>query len=141
MRQRAIYSAYAGLGRSAMWHGFPMVPTLIVLCTSVLTALAAMVAFGPGGLLFFVPALPIVLFFRHLCQSDDQALFIVWLEWLCALDRRNTRAFGRTYTLSPMRYGRNYASFTATTAALRSEQRLLAALRERLRNQAPKDPS
>ncbi|WP_455289950.1 VirB3 family type IV secretion system protein [Cupriavidus necator] len=107
MRARILYSAYAGLGRTATFKGVPLIPGLFVFCASVVAAVVGAAFLGAGGLLFALPGIPVVLFFKHLCATDDQALCMVTLEVLCVLDRRNARCFGNTYTLSPMRYGRH----------------------------------
>lgn len=106
MTNQVMYSAYAGLGRTAMWKGMPLMPTLIVMCVAVFAALIGAAVFGAGGLAFALPAAPVVLFFKHMCSTDDEALRILGLEFRCWMDRRNTQCFGNTYTLSPMRYGR-----------------------------------
>ncbi|MHA6896359.1 VirB3 family type IV secretion system protein [Ralstonia pseudosolanacearum] len=106
-----MYSAYAGLGRVAMRWGIPLMPLLIVAGTFVLIALVAGALMGPGGLLFGGLAIPILLFMRRLCETDDQALRILWLEVLCVVRRRSWRMFGRTLTLAPIRYGQHLSVY------------------------------
>lgn len=111
MTEKPKYSAYAGLGRVAMFWGVPLIPLLIVMGVFVFIALLAGVLMGPGGLLFGGLAIPILLFLRKTCETDDQALRILWLEVLCVLRRRSWRMFGRTLTLAPIRYGRHLSTY------------------------------
>ena len=111
MTEKPKYSAYAGLGRVAMYWGVPLIPLLIVAGTFVFLALLAGVFMGPGGLLFGALAVPILLFIRRTCETDDQALRILWLEVLCILRRRSWRMFGRTLTLAPIRYGQHLSVY------------------------------
>ncbi|KVW77409.1 VirB3 family type IV secretion system protein [Burkholderia ubonensis] len=105
------YSAYAGLGRVANIKGIPMMPLLVVAVGSVVTAFVGALIFGPGGLLFGALGIPVVLFFREICKTDDQALRIIGLEIVCVLRRRNWLKFGKTLTLAPIRYGRTLAVY------------------------------
>lgn len=124
---RVLYSAYPGLGRTAMWRGFPLIPALIVVGASVLIAVAGGLVFGPGGLLFGLPGVPVLFFFKEICRTDDQALRILGLELLCVLARRNTHCFGGTYTLLPMRYCRQVEDIRAGVGqSSRAQQRFTA---------------
>ncbi|MBN3733174.1 VirB3 family type IV secretion system protein [Burkholderia sp. Tr-20390] len=105
------YSAYAGLGRVANWKGVPMMPLLLVAVGSVVAAFVGALFFGPGGLSFGALGIPVVLFFREICKTDDQALRIIALEIRCVLARRNWLKFGKTLTLAPIRYGRTLAVY------------------------------
>ncbi|KWE97908.1 VirB3 family type IV secretion system protein [Burkholderia ubonensis] len=106
------YSAYAGLGRVANWKGIPFMPLLLVAVGSVVTAFAgALILQSPGGLLFGALGIPVLLFFREICKTDDQALRILSLEIRCVLARRNWLKFGKTLTLAPIRYGRRLAVY------------------------------
>lgn len=145
MSHKTSYSAYAGLGRTAMWKGMPLIPTLIVLCIATLAGLIGAAVFGAGGLAFALPAVPVVLFFKHMCATDDEALRILGLEFRCVIDRRNTRCFGNTYTLSPMRYGRTAddarRAFAAHTPAAQRMRALAAMLSARGKIEAAALPS
>ena len=111
MTEKPKYSAYAGLGRVAMYWGVPLIPLLLVVGFFVFVALIAGVFMGPGGLLFGGLSVPILLFLRKTCETDDQALRILWLEVLCVLRRRSWRMFGRTLTLAPIRYGQHLSVY------------------------------
>ena len=111
MTEKPKYSAYAGLGRVAMYWGVPLIPLLLVVGFFVFVALIAGVFMGPGGLLFGGLSVPILLFLRKTCETDDQALRILWLEVLCVLRRRSWRMFGHTLTLAPIRYGQHLSVY------------------------------
>jgi type IV secretion system protein VirB3 len=110
MNGKTLYPSYAGLGRTAMFLGVPLMAALILFALSVFVALAGAAALGPGGLLLAAPAIPVFLFFKEICGTDDQALHLLWLEVQCFLDRTHARCFGNTYTLAPIRYGRRLDS-------------------------------
>ncbi|WP_346825074.1 VirB3 family type IV secretion system protein (plasmid) [Ralstonia solanacearum] len=111
MLEKPKYSAYAGLGRVASWRGIPLMALLIIAGTFAFIALVAGALMGPGGLLLGGLAIPILLFIRRMCETDDQALRILWLEVLCVLRRRSWRMFGRTLTLAPIRYGQHLSVY------------------------------
>jgi len=77
----------------------------------VLVGLLSGVFLGPGGLLLGGLAIPILLFVRKICETDDHALRILWLEVLCLRRRRAWRLFGQTLTLAPIRYGRDLLTY------------------------------
>jgi type IV secretion system protein VirB3 len=129
---KTLYSAYAGLGRTAMIWGIPLMPGLGVFVAAVMASLLGAAVLGPGGLLCAVPGAPVLIFFKRICETDDQALRILWLEMQCFLARANAGLFGKTYTLAPMKYGRTLRGYlrafesTASTA-------MFEHLRERLK--------
>ena len=136
--ERTLYPSYAGLNRTAMIGGVPMFPALIIGCTSLITSMVGGFVLGPGGLLIGSAGVPVFLFFRHVCETDDQALRLTWLEFRCWLDRRCVSVFGRTYTLAPMRYGRDLDVYTRSFSRGRDLERF-EALRQRLLAQAEED--
>jgi len=105
MSERRLYSSYAGLGRVAMIWGIPLMAALIVFALSVIAALLGAFLFGPGGFCLAVPGVPVLIFFREICATDDQALRVLAFEVMCFVSRANARFFGNTYTLGPMKYG------------------------------------
>ncbi|CAE6846864.1 hypothetical protein R75461_07285 [Paraburkholderia nemoris] len=109
--EKTLYSAYAGLGRTAMIWGIPLLAALGVFAASVMAALLGAAVLGPGGLLFAVPGVPVLVFFKEICANDDQALRILGLEVLCFLARANAGLFGRTCTFAPMKYGRTLKGY------------------------------
>lgn len=104
--EELVFPAYSGLDRVATIAGVPLIPGLIVFCACSMTGLIGGLVLGPGGFLLAATGVPLLLWFKVVCETDDQALHIVWLEILCAIDRRNAAWFGGTYTLSPAHYGR-----------------------------------
>jgi type IV secretion system protein VirB3 len=65
MSDKTLYPSYAGLGRTAMIWGVPLIPTLFVFAAAVFAALLGAATMGPGGLLFAVPSIPVFLFFKR----------------------------------------------------------------------------
>lgn len=100
------YPSYNGMGRNAMFWGIPLIPALVVLTTSVMGSLILQMFIGSSALLFGVLGIPILLYFKYLCETDDQAIRIIALEAWCYFRRGNTEPFGKTYTLVPTKYGR-----------------------------------
>ncbi|MEB2558776.1 VirB3 family type IV secretion system protein [Burkholderia cenocepacia] len=136
--EKTLYPSYAGLNRVAMIGRVPMFPALIIGCTSLFASMIGGFVLGPGGLLIGSAGVPIFLFLRHVCVTDDQALRLFWLEFRCWLDRRRVAVFGKTYTLAPMRYGRDLGVYTRSFARGRDLERF-AALRQRLLTRAEED--
>lgn len=101
-----VYPSYTALDRVASIGGIPLLPGLFVFVASLMVGMVGGVALGPVGLGLGVIGIPVLLWLRVISETDDQALRIVWLEVRCAIDRRNTRAHGGTYTLCPVRLGR-----------------------------------
>lgn len=111
MSERKLYSAYNGLTRVAMVMGVPFMAALAV-CTPVLMVTLVLAAiFGPGGLLFVFVMVPIFIYVKALCETDDQALRILWLEILCRLRRRYAYLFGKSLTITPIKYGRRLSVY------------------------------
>ncbi|WP_322058442.1 VirB3 family type IV secretion system protein [Paraburkholderia sp. J63] len=135
---RTLYPSYAGLNRIAMIGGVPMFPALITGCASLIASMTGGFVLGPGGLLIGSAGVPVFLFFRQVCETDDQALRLTWLEFLCWLDRRRVSVFGKTCTLAPMRYGRDLDVYTRAFAPGRDLERY-EALRHSLLSQALED--
>lgn len=129
--ERTLYPSFAGLNRIATIGRVPMFPALIVGCTSLIASMIGGFVLGPGGLLIGSAGVPIFLFLRHVCENDDQALHLFWLELRCWLDRRLVSIFGKTHTLAPMRYGRSLEVYTRSFSRGQDLERF-DALRERL---------
>ncbi|MCP1121319.1 VirB3 family type IV secretion system protein [Robbsia andropogonis] len=110
--ERILHPSYAGLNRTAMIGGVPMFAALIIACTSLISSLIGGFALGPGGLLIGSAGVPVFMFFRSVCLTDDRALHLMWLEFCCWINRRRVSVFGKTYTLAPMRYGRDLDLYT-----------------------------
>lgn len=100
------YPSYNGLSRVAMVWGIPLVALIVVGLGSMLIALIAAAFLGAGGVFFGVVGLPVLLYCKQVCETDDQALRIAALEIWSRFLRTNAKRFGNTFTLSPMKFGR-----------------------------------
>lgn len=101
------YASYNGLARAASIAGIPLLPALAIFGFFMLGGMFCMLVLGPGGLLFLLPAIPVLIFIRTLCETDDQALRIIGLECYWYFKRRRSH-FDRTLTFTPIRYGRSH---------------------------------
>lgn len=116
--QKARYPGFNGLGRTASIWGVPYMAMLVVVVCSMLIAMVAGFFLGPGGLAFVFLGGPVLLYFKKVCETDDQGLRIMWLEMRCRIyflmqklrasinAKRAAPRFGNTLTLAPLRYGR-----------------------------------
>lgn len=105
-----IYPSFNALGRVAMLGGVPLLAVIFIGLFSLIAAVVGAVFFGLGGMLFGAIGLPVYLYCKKVCETDDLALRIMALELWCWLQRQfsNARLFGGTYTLSPIKYGRSH---------------------------------
>lgn len=115
--ERTLYPSFEGLNRTAMVWGIPMLPGMVAVCVSLVSGLFAGVLLGPGGFLVTLACAPVLLFFKHLCVTDDQALRIMGFEFMCWVMRLRCRLFGNGLTLAPMSYGRNKKTLIRTFQA------------------------
>lgn len=106
MNNKVEYPSYNGLSRVALYWGVPLMAIVFIVMVSLIIAVFASMFFGVGGILFGAIGLPFLLYFKQICETDDQALRITLLEIFCRINRRNGKHFGNTYTLSPIQYGR-----------------------------------
>lgn len=116
--EKNTYPGFNGLGRTATLWGVPYMALLVVVVISMFTGVLVAFFVGPGGLLFVFLGFPVLLWFKSICETDDQGLRIMWLEMRCKLyfamlrlrafvnASRSAPRFGNTATLSPLRYGR-----------------------------------
>ena len=121
--EKARYPGFNGLGRTAAIWGVPYMAMLVVVVASMFTGVLVAFFVGPGGLLFVFLGFPVLLWFKHICETDDQGLWIMWLQFRCRIYfwRLRIRArvnaaraapnFGNTSTLAPLRYGRQRRVF------------------------------
>jgi len=133
--EKTLYPSYAGLNRTAMQWGVPLLPGLAVFVVSLFASLVGAAFMGPGGFVLGLPGVPIIMYFKHVSQTDDQALRITWFELLCALRRKHVSLFGKTYTLVPMRYGRTYRQIRQQLArplSLELQERFIAPFKAEL---------
>lgn len=111
MLDKQLYPAYTGLSRVAMAGGIPLLALLAVGGFFGIAAVICAAIVGPGGLLVATAALPILLFIRHLCETDDQAMRILGFEILCAFQRVKCTLYGKSLTLAPMQYGQRLSIY------------------------------
>ncbi len=103
------YPSYNGLARTALIMGaFPLVPTVLICIAAILIALILQAFIGPAGLLFVLLAVPVLFFLKSVCETDDRAMSILWLEIKTWSKRANTRFWNNTYTLTPIKYGHHH---------------------------------
>ncbi len=120
MSDKEKYPGYNGLARTPGVWGVPYMPALTVLVVSMTVALVSAGIWGPGGLLFFFLGVPVLMFFKHECETDDQGLRILWLELKCRWYWRRMRILpflrskqfsplqrADVVTLEPLRFGRH----------------------------------
>jgi type IV secretion system protein VirB3 len=120
MSDKKKYPGYNGLARTPNLWGVPYMPALVVFVGSTAVALVSAGIWGPGGLLFFFLGVPVLLFFKAECETDDQGLRILWLELKCRWywrrvrimpflrgKRRSPMQRANVATLEPLRLGRH----------------------------------
>jgi type IV secretion system protein VirB3 len=106
MDAKSKYPSFNGLSRVAMIRGVPLMAVVVSVLAALVFGFAGAAFFGIGGMLFGALPLPFLIYVKQICETDDQALRIAWLEFRCWLRRKLSPRFGETYTLSPMQYGR-----------------------------------
>jgi len=142
--EKARYPGFNGLGRTAAIWGVPYMAMLVVVVASMFTGVLVAFFVGPGGLLFVFLGFPVLLWFKHICETDDQGLWILWLQLRCRFYfwRLRIRArvnagraapnFGNTSTLAPLRYGRQRRVFRDFLQPLAKGERRLRELEQEL---------
>lgn len=113
MSERKKYPAFNGLGRVAMIWGVPLMVALAIFAPLILITVGLTFVVGPGALLFAALGVPIFLFVKNVCETDDQALHILWLELQCAVRRRYAHLYGKSFTIAPIKYGRRLSVYRA----------------------------
>jgi type IV secretion system protein VirB3 len=113
--EKARYPGFNGLGRTATIWGVPYMAMLVVVVSSMFTGVLIAFVVGPGGLLFVFLGVPVLMYFKHVCETDDLGLelrsrFYFWILTLRARVNAGHAAlrFGNTATLAPLRYGRQH---------------------------------
>lgn len=104
------YISYNGLGRSPMFWGIPYMAGLALMSFSVLGGLMLGTFVGGLGWLFTPGVgIPLALFAKMICATDDKAIELLLLEvkWtLIKLFSGNAKYHGGTLTIAPTTYGR-----------------------------------
>jgi type IV secretion system protein VirB3 len=110
--EKVEYVTYNGLGRRPMIFGVPYMPALFLFTATLLgSTFLAMKLETPAGYLVGVLAIPVFMYIKEICRTDDRAVEIVLIEmkWtLIKLFSGTARYFGGTLTFAPMRYGRRF---------------------------------
>lgn len=107
------YISYNGMGRSPMIWGVPYMFALFFGAGSLLAGMLCGLAFGPGGFLLTLVAIPVLLYVRGISSNDDQAINILLIElkWtVIKLMSGNSKYYGGTLTITPSNYGRRASS-------------------------------
>lgn len=105
--KRKKYSSLNGLGRTAMLAGIPLIPAICIVVAFIAISFVLQIFFGALAFLSVIFLIPILLFLRQVTASDDGALRILWLEFVCILKRKNYSLFGNTLTFLASEYGAN----------------------------------
>jgi type IV secretion system protein VirB3 len=140
--EKVRYPGFNGLGRTAAIWGVPYMAMLVVVVASMFTGVLVAFFVGPGGLLFVFLGFPVLLWFKSLCETDDQGLWIMWLQYRCRFyfwqlcirawvnAGRAAPRFGNTLTLAPLRYGRQRRVFRDFLQRLGKGERRLRELEQ-----------
>ena len=105
------YISYNGLGRSPMLWGIPYMTGLFVMSFSLMGGMVFGVFVSPIGWLFSVMGVPILLFVKSQCVTDDKAIDILFIEmkWFALkIFKSNAKKYGGTLTITPISFGRKY---------------------------------
>ena len=102
---------YGGMARQAMFIGVPL-PSLAVCGFIGMVATFVAMPFLQGSALFFLLLpLPIVLFLRTICATDDQALRIYLFELKWFMHKKNSKLFNGTLTILSTKFGRELSDY------------------------------
>ncbi|WP_278976653.1 VirB3 family type IV secretion system protein [Oligella urethralis] len=96
---KPIYPSYGALARPAMMMGIPVTAFAIVFLSATMLTLISFVLFGAKALFLLFLCAPVLLLFRTLCATDDQALNVIGFELLCFFKKRNAKYFNNTFTI------------------------------------------
>ena len=100
------YLTYAGVNRSALILGVPMIPMVVILIFFFSAAMFAMPLLQNKAWAIVLLALPCLWFLREVTAKDDQALRILGLELYWGFQRRNMKQHGNTFAIYATQYGR-----------------------------------
>lgn len=121
------YISYNGLGRSPMLWGVPYMAGLMIMSASVLVGMLISMKFGGAGWLFALIGLPLIIFVRMICETDDAAVKILLLEVKWSLKKMlggNAQFHGGTFAFAPVNYGRNEKQVARYFKAVDKEESL-----------------
>jgi virB3-like protein len=104
MDEFSEHPSYNALDRTAMFMGVPLLPAVLLLVVALFIFLVGGNTFGMAGFLFGFIVFPVFLFLRQISQTDDKALYILYLEIIFKFKRVAFKEFGNTLTFIPERY-------------------------------------
>jgi type IV secretion system protein VirB3 len=114
------YMSFNGMGRSPMLWGIPYMAGLMIVSLSLLPAMALGTYVHGMGWSFALIAVPLLIFARSMCSTDDKALEMLGKELKWALIKAmsgNAKYHGGTLTLTPTSYGRKKVNVERNFAA------------------------
>jgi type IV secretion system protein VirB3 len=103
------YMSYNGFGRSPKLWGVPYMAGLGIICASLLPAVALGTYVHGMGWAFGLIAIPLLVFAKSICETDDKAIEMLMKEVKWALIKKISgggRYYGGTFTILPTSYGR-----------------------------------
>ncbi|MFL1732983.1 MULTISPECIES: VirB3 family type IV secretion system protein [Moraxella] len=102
------FASYNVLDRVPMFMGIPFGIWLLLLLITMFLFLVGQIFFGFMALLLpIVFVLPIALFLKQLCSTDDRAMRVFGLELKFRKQRKFYKEFNNTLTFLPSKYLRN----------------------------------
>jgi type IV secretion system protein VirB3 len=107
--EQPTYMSYNGLGRSPAIWGVPYMFGMFIICASLLPALFLGTFVHGSGWAFALIAIPLLIFAKSLCETDDRAINILMKEIKWAILKMmggNSRLYNGMFTIAPMSYGR-----------------------------------
>lgn len=104
MDEFSEHPSYNALDRTAMFMGVPLLPAVLLLVVALFIFLVGGNTFGMAGFLFGFIVFPVFLFLRQISQTDDKALYILYLEIIFKFKRVAFKEFGNTLKFIPERY-------------------------------------
>jgi type IV secretion system protein VirB3 len=114
-QQPNAYMSYNGLGRTPMLWGIPYMAGLTIMCLSLLPAMFLGIFISGAGWLFALIGVPLVIFAKSMCSTDDKALLILSKEIKWALLKSmggNARLYGGAFMIAPTSYTRKTSDVT-----------------------------
>lgn len=103
------YCSYNGMGRVPMIWGIPYMVGLGIMCLSLLPAMMLGMYVGGAGWLFSFVGVPLALFAKSICSTDDRALAVFAQEAKWALIKKmggNAKYNGGAFLVTPTNYTR-----------------------------------
>jgi len=101
--------SYNGLGRLPKVWGVPYMAGLFIIVASLIPAMMLGTFVHDFGWLFALIAIPLIVFAKTMCATDDKALVILGKEVKWALIKKvsgTAKFYGGTLTIAPTSYGR-----------------------------------